>query len=82
MANVSFFEVLKRMADTDNKALQLAPLSNLSGARYGKHGTKITIGFPGNVCSDLMDGNFIGGLMLIRRDEYEKVKAELEKAVK
>jgi hypothetical protein len=78
MNEPTFFEVLKHMADSDNKALRMAPLSNVDAVNYNhKKGTAITIGFPGNVAFEFAVGTLVGGLLLIDRGEYEKAKADL-----
>ena len=76
---VSLFEVFTRMADTDDKKLMLAPLTNITQARAVKAGTNITIGFPGNVCGQIMNDDFIGGLLLCDRKHFNEIREAMEK---
>lgn len=73
--------VFAHMAKTDNKALMLAPLNNILTANYSRQGTKITIGFPGNVVGDILHGRFVGGLILCDKDAFEAARTELAQHV-
>jgi len=77
--SVNNFDVMKEMAKR-NGNIRLAPLTNITRARYiEKHkGTEITIGFPGNVVAEVLLGNSCGGLIVCGKEEFERVKAELE----
>jgi hypothetical protein len=66
------------MTDRDDKALKLAPMSNIMQARKVKAGTKVTIGVEGNVVAQILTRQFVGGLILCDRSRYEEVKAEME----
>jgi len=71
------FDVMSYMMKTDNKALRLAPISNVTTINYNhKRGTEITIGFPGNITEDFEKNCLVGGFILINRDDFEKAKAE------
>jgi hypothetical protein len=75
---VNNFDVLKRMAERSLK-LQLAPLGNIGNMKATKKGTQLTIGVAGNVISGIMAGEFVGGLVLADRAEFEALKREMEK---
>lgn len=75
---VNNFDVFRRMSDENNQAMQLATLNNITDMRKVKAGTKITIGFAGNVIAGLMNGKYVGGLILCDRAEFDRVKAEIE----
>ena len=73
------FDVLKEMA-ARNLDIRLASLGNIISARTVKAGTQITIGVEGNVCNGILSGQFVGGMILVRQDQFNAVKAELSKA--
>lgn len=74
---INNFDVLKRMGES-NRNIRLAPLSNIVRVKYTKKGTEITIGVSGNVVMDVATGNFVGGLILADKEEFDKTKAEME----
>lgn len=76
---VSALEVFLRMQENDDKALKLAPLSNIIEARKVKGGTKVTIGFGADVIAGILNGDFVGGLIVCDKVAFERVKAELAK---
>lgn len=72
------FDVMKRVAEkNDGDAIQLAPLNQMLRAQYGKAGTQITMGVPGNVVAGLLKGEFLGGLILVRKEAWRAAEAEL-----
>ena len=73
------FDILKTMSER-NLDIRLAPLGNILRAQLTKKGTQITIGFPGDVVAAVMDGKFVGGLLLADRKQYNAVAKELEKS--
>lgn len=73
------FDVLKEMGERDMNVM-LAPLSNIIRANKVKAGTQITIGFAGDVIAGIMDGKYVGGLILADKEEFERVKREIESA--
>lgn len=77
-APVNNFDVLARMSER-NRKVQLAPLSNVTRAKAVKRGSEINIGASGNVIAGILNGKFVGGLILADRAEFESVKAELER---
>lgn len=75
---VSAFEVFLHMQNTDDKALKLAPLSNIIEARKVKQGTKVTMGVGEDICGKIMADELVGGLILVDRKRFDEVKAQLE----
>jgi hypothetical protein len=75
---VSAFEVFLRMAETNDKALRLAPLANILNMKVVKAGTQVTIGVEGNVLARIMSGEFCGGLLLCETKRFDELKAEME----
>lgn len=71
------FQVLDEMnlADSENNTAFVAVCPNLVAADYGKNiqGTKVTMGVPGNVVIDLQANKLIPVLLLINREEYDKI---------
>lgn len=82
MSQVNAFDVFSEMVRSDNKALKMAPLSNILRANYGQRvrGTQVTIGVDGNIIGDILHGKYVGGLILVDKEEFDKVKRVLESA--
>jgi hypothetical protein len=78
MSKVNAFDVFSRMVERNDKAIQLAPLGNLIGARKGKQGTKVTIGVANDVVTGIALSKYVGGLILCDKERYAEVKAEME----
>lgn len=78
MEKVKSFDVFARMISDDDQAFKVAPLDNIIGAQWTKAGTKITIGFAGNVCNGIASNAYVGGLILCDRDRFLEVKALME----
>jgi hypothetical protein len=74
---ISNFAVLKAMADANDDRLTLAPLSNIISARKVKAGTQVTIGVGGNIVGAIANGELVGGLILVRREAFDAVKAAI-----
>lgn len=77
MSKINNLDVLKRMGEL-NRDIRLAPLGNLIRAKATKVGTEITIGVAGNVCNGLALGQYVGGLILADKQDFEKTKAEMD----
>lgn len=73
-------EIICKVIEKDEDKVQLAPLSNISGANinYAKGYGTIRINVPANIANELTNGSgkYVGGLFLIDREAYEKVIAE------
>lgn len=80
MPKVNSFEVFNRMCSENNRALQMAPLGNIGNMKKVKAGTQLTIGVGGDVIKGLMFGEYVGGLILCDKKEFERVKKEMEDA--
>lgn len=78
--SVNNFDVLKEMGKRSMN-IQLAPLGNITNMRMVKAGTQITIGVAGNVIGSITLGEFVGGLILADKAQFEQIKAELEAAI-
>jgi len=77
---VTSFQVFDRMASSNDPALQMAPLANIVRANYNhKKGTEIVIGWPGNATEMIEKGECVGGLLMVKRERFLAVKAEMEK---
>lgn len=76
---IGAFEVFCRMVQTDDRALKLAPLSNVIEARAVKAGTQVTIGVGGNIVGQILHDEFVGGLLLCDRKRFEELRAEMER---
>ena len=79
-SEVGAFEVFARMAETDDKALKLAPLANILNMKVVKAGTQVTIGVSGDMLARIMNNEFCGGLLLCENKRFDELKAEMEKA--
>jgi hypothetical protein len=79
MSKVNAFDVFSRMVEQNDKAIQLAPLGNLIGARKDKQGSKVTIGIAEDVVPGIAVGKYVGGLILCDKERYAKVKAQMER---
>ena len=72
------FKILDEMniSDVENNTANVAVCPNLVGADYSAKlkGTKITMGTPGNIVFDLQTDKIIPVLLLVNRDEYERLE--------
>jgi hypothetical protein len=73
------FDVLKEMGKRNGK-IQLAPLGNLIEAKYSKKGTRVVMGVAGNVVTGLLMGQYVGGLILADKEEFDRISKELDAA--
>jgi hypothetical protein len=75
---MNWAEIVAKMIEENNNAVQLAPLSNISGAdiKFDKGYGIIKINVPSDVADDLTNGShkYVGGLLLIDREEFDKMK--------
>ena len=77
-APVNNFDVLKRMA-AENKAVQLCTTITQMNYSAKKGGTEVSVGVPGNVCFDIRDGKLNAVLLLWDVNEFNELKAIMEK---
>lgn len=78
---VGHFDICKVMCER-NMDIRLSTLDNITNMQLTHKGkdTNITIGFFGNVLAGIYSGKFIGGLLLCDKEQYFKIKEELETA--
>lgn len=72
---VSNFDVLKKMA-ADNLDIRIA--TDMLNAQMTKKGTQVTFGVGGDVIASLMTDKLCCCLLLWDREQFNKVKKELE----
>ena len=79
---MNWLEVAVELVKRNDETVKIAPLSNIEGAdiKFNKGYGTLKINVPSNVADDLTNGSgkYIGGLLLIHRESYEKVKKESE----
>lgn len=76
---VGTLDVMKRMVDTNDPKIELAPLTQVTNLRAVKAGTQVTIGVSGNRVGSIYNGEYVGGLILIDRKRFNEVKEEMER---
>lgn len=78
MAKKRFFEVLDYMnvQDTDNNTENIQVCPTFVSANFSKKGTQVTMGVPGNIVFDLDTDKLIPVLLLVNREEYDKLQSE------
>ena len=78
----NLFQVVLRMIDTHDTGIELAPLDNITNLRAVKAGTQVTIGVSGNRVGSIYKGDYLGGLLLIKRERFNEVLAQMESEAK
>ena len=76
---VSTFE---KMSKDNNQELKVSPLSNVKRACSGKNGWgEMTVAMPNDVITNFLinPDYYIGGLVICKRDEFEKYKEMYER---
>ncbi len=69
--------VFERMSNDNNKELKVSPISNVKRASTGKNGWgEMVIAMPNDIITSfLVDSDkYIGGLLICRKEEFEKYK--------
>lgn len=70
------------MVEQNNNGVKFAPLSNIAGAdiKFDKGYGTIKINVPADVADDLTNGSrkYVGGLILLDRETYERLKGGAE----
>jgi hypothetical protein len=77
--SVGWLDVMKRMVDTNDAKIELSPLDNVTHLKKVKAGTQVTIGVSGDRVGSIYSGQYVGGLILVDRQRFNEVKAEMEK---
>lgn len=74
--SVNNFDVLKRMG-AENKQVMLCP--DVVNMTYSKkiRGTKVEVGVPGNVISDIFSGRKKAVLLMFDVKEFDEMKAQM-----
>ena len=82
MSTIGHFDICKAMALAELD-IQLAPLSQVTDLRKVKAGTNVTIGVAGDMVAAIaLENKYIGGLLLINREQYYAMKTQLESEAK
>lgn len=75
---MNWLEVAVKMVKQNSDCVKVAPLSNVAGAdiKFDKGYGTIKINIPADIANDLTNGSnkYVGGLLLLDRQEYEQVK--------
>ena len=75
---MNWSEIVSKILESDGEKVQLAPLSNIDGVdiKFDKAYGTVKINVPANIANDLTNGSdkYVGGLLLIDREAYEKNK--------
>jgi hypothetical protein len=77
MPKANSFDVMKAMCAANGK-IQVAPLGNILNMRKTKAGTQLTIGVAGDVIAGILLGEYLGGLILCDKAEYEETARAIE----
>ena len=79
MSKVNAFDVFSHMVGTDDKAITMAPLGNVTHLKKVRAGTNVTIGVAGDAIGAIYQGKYVGGLILCDKKRFDEVKAEMER---
>ncbi|MDD5980171.1 MAG: hypothetical protein PUC23_03565 [bacterium] len=78
---MNWIDIISKIAEQDEDKIQLAPLSNISGAdiKFDKGYGTLKINVPANVANDLTNGSlkYMGGLLLIDRQTYKDIEKQM-----
>lgn len=75
---VGHFDICNAMS-LANMDISVSPLKNITYLKKTKHGTEVTIGVAGDLVAAIgLQNKFVGGLMLIDREQYFQTKERLE----
>ena len=76
--------IFERMSQKNNKALKVAPLSNVKSAQSGSKGWgEIRIALPNDLITNFLinPDYYVGGLIICEKSEFEKEKLLVESEV-
>lgn len=78
---MNWLDIVSKIMEQDEDKIQLAPLSNISGAdiKFDKGYGTLKINVPSNVADDLTNGSqkYMGGLLLIDRQTYKDMQKKM-----
>ena len=74
---INNFDVLKEMCNRDLN-IRMAPLDNITEMHKTRLGAKVTIGVEYSYMEAIADGKVVGGFILADREQFERVKKEME----
>lgn len=78
---IGHFDICKAMA-LEGLDIRIAPMDNVLNLRKVKAGTQVTIGVEGDLVAAIgVENKFVGGLLLMDREQYFSVKKRLEDAL-
>lgn len=77
MSKINNFDVMKEMGERGMDSIKMAPLDNITGAKKNKHGWMIEIGCAFDPIPGIMNHQFVGGLILADKADFNRVKAEM-----
>lgn len=79
MPKIGTFDVLKQMAER-NMDVRLSTLDNITDLELKKGNSFIRIGMSGDVVQGIAKGKFIGGFLIADREQWNRIKSELERS--
>lgn len=74
---IGTFDILKAMTDR-NMDVRLSTLDNITDLELKKGNSFIRIGMSGDVVTSIAKGKFVGGLLIVDKDQWDQIKKELE----
>jgi len=84
ISRVSNFEVFAELSRTNSKALAIGSLANLANVKVLYRGTQrehtiVAIAIGGDLIEQIMNDEYCGGLVLCKKEAFERMKASLER---
>lgn len=78
---MNWLDIVSKIMERDEDKIQLAPLSNISGAdiKFDKGYGTLKINVPSDVADNLTNGSckYMGGLLLIDRQTYKDMEKQI-----
>jgi hypothetical protein len=78
--SVNNFDVLKRMGELNKKVMLCPDVLNMNYSNKTK-GTRVEVGVPGNVISEIFSGEKKAVLLMWDVKEFNEIKSEMESAI-
>ena len=82
---LTMWEILDKLTQEhpDDSTVSICPLSNILRMQRDKKGVQVTIGVGGTVTiNDLINGKYVGGLLLVDKVRYRAMRIKLEEMKK